>query len=113
MSRRVRVIDLSLPLMNYSMDTHEQTIQYFDHAEVARQRAKTYDIPADRFPVPHLHTATEVVTLTTHAGTVALRADVRRSAGAHDRRNTARVVLWRWCSAGLHAQARRRGDLAE
>src|SRR5215510_4294377 len=69
MAGRVRIIDLSVPLMNYSMDTHEQTIHYLDHAEVARQRAKTYDIPADRFPVPHQHTASEVVTLTTHAGT--------------------------------------------
>ena len=69
MAGRTRIIDLSVPLMNYSMDTHEQTIHYLDHAEVARQRAKTYDIPADRFPVPHVHTASEVVTLTTHAGT--------------------------------------------
>ena len=42
MAGRTRIIDLSVPLMNYSMDTHEQTIHYLDHAEVARQRAKTY-----------------------------------------------------------------------
>jgi len=82
MAGRVRIIDLSVPLMNYSMDTHEQTIHYLDHAEVARQRAKTYDIPADRFPVPHQHTASEVVTL-------ALRAALRGPAGPHDRRDPA------------------------
>ena len=69
MSGRVRIIDLRVPLMNSSTDTHDQTIHDRDHAEVARQRAKTYDIPTDRFPVPHMPTATEVVTLTTHAGT--------------------------------------------
>ena len=67
MAGRTRIIDLSVPIMNYSMDTHDQTIHYLDHAEVARQRAKTYGIAADRLPVPHLHTASEQVTLSTHA----------------------------------------------
>jgi hypothetical protein len=34
----VKIIDLSVPIMNYSMDTHEQSIIYLDHREVARQR---------------------------------------------------------------------------
>jgi len=65
----VRIIDLSVPIMNYSMDTHEQSISYLDHQEVARQRAKSYGVPADRFPLPGVHSASEVVTLSTHAGT--------------------------------------------
>jgi len=65
----VKIIDLSVPIMNYSMDTHEQSIIYLDHREVARQRAKSYGLPADRFPLPGVHSASEGVTLSTHAGT--------------------------------------------
>ena len=65
----MKIIDLSVPIMNYSMDTHEQSIIYLDHREVARQRAKSYGVPADRFPLPGVHSASEVVTLSTHAGT--------------------------------------------
>lgn len=65
----MRIVDLSLPIRNYSFDTQEQHIEYIDHAELARSRAKVYGIQPDDLPLPGIHSATERVTLSSHAGT--------------------------------------------
>ena len=68
-TRQTRLVDLSLPIRNASFDTQEQHIEYTDHREVARGRAKAYGISLDDLPLPGVHSAMERVTLSTHAGT--------------------------------------------
>ena len=65
----VRLVDLSLPIRNESFDPQEQRIEYFDHRQVARGRAKAYGIQLDDLPLPGVHAAMERVSLSTHAGT--------------------------------------------
>lgn len=65
----MRLVDLSVPIRNASFDTQEQHIEYTDHYEMARLRAKAYGIQPDDLPEPGVHSAMERVTLSTHAGT--------------------------------------------
>lgn len=69
LSAPVRLVDLSLPIRDKSFDPQEQRIEYFDHRQVARSRAKAYGIQLDALPLPGVHSAMERVSLSTHAGT--------------------------------------------
>lgn len=65
----MKIVDLSLPIRNASFDTQEQHIEYTNHYEMGRLRAKAYGIQPDELPLPGVHAAMERVTLSTHAGT--------------------------------------------
>ncbi|MGH2507754.1 MAG: cyclase family protein [Ktedonobacteraceae bacterium] len=67
--KQTRLVDLSLPIRNASFDTQEQHIEYTDHYEMGRLRAKAYGVQPDELPMPGVHAAMERVTLSTHAGT--------------------------------------------
>lgn len=63
------IIDLSLPIRNASFDTQEQHIEYIDHYAMARQRATAYGVDPGDLPLPGVHSASERITLSSHAGT--------------------------------------------
>ena len=63
-----RVIDLSLPIRNFSMESQEQSITYYNHTERARGFAKKYGVRIDDFKSPPF-LANETVTAVTHAAT--------------------------------------------
>lgn len=64
-----RIVDLSIPIRNASFDTQQQHIEYIDHYTMARQRATAYQIQPGDLPLPGVHSASEIVTLSSHAGT--------------------------------------------
>ena len=68
MAKKVRLIDLSLPLENFPMEPQPTTIQYMSHRETAQSRARQYRISADDVP-GGMHLASEIVTCTTHSAT--------------------------------------------
>ncbi len=67
--RKVRAIDLSLPIQNNSLAPQEQEIIRWDHREFARGWAKRRNLDPGRLPEPYIHAAQEVVKASTHAGT--------------------------------------------
>jgi kynurenine formamidase len=66
--RRVRCIDLSLPLENFSMDRDAPHIFYWDHHEGGRRTAKAHGFDPDQIP-DGFGLSAEDVTLNTHTGT--------------------------------------------
>ncbi len=66
--RRVRCIDLSLPIQNFAMDRDSAHIFYWDHREGGRRTAKALNFDPDLIP-DGFGLAAEEVTLNTHTGT--------------------------------------------
>lgn len=67
MSKKIKVIDLSVPLENYSF-SQPPTIQYVDHKEGARFLSAKIGVNPEHFP-GGLAVAFEFVTASTHAAT--------------------------------------------
>ncbi len=63
-----KVIDLSLPIRNFAMESQEQSISRFNHTERARGFTKRYGLRIDDFLSPPF-LASETVTAATHAAT--------------------------------------------
>ncbi len=65
-----RIVDLSVPLQNAPMENNPAAIQYVNHTELARMRAKSYKFPDTSYFPDHMHCATENITaISTHSGT--------------------------------------------
>ncbi len=64
----VQIIDLSLPLQNFSYSPNGPQITYYDHAEGARRLGKQLGVSPEAFP-DSLGLATETLTLFTHCST--------------------------------------------
>src|SRR5262252_3578176 len=68
-TRGVRIIDLSVPLMNHSLyEVVPPSIQYFDHAAAARRQFRANQIRPEDFGAGGGF-ADEIVTANTHCGT--------------------------------------------
>jgi len=67
MSRKMNIIDLSVPLENYSV-SQPPSIQYFDHKDGARFLGSRIGVNPVHFP-EEIAVAFEIVTASTHAGT--------------------------------------------
>ncbi|MCC7104012.1 MAG: cyclase family protein [Chloroflexi bacterium] len=65
----MRIIDLSVPLRNYSMEGQDQEIRYVDHREFARRLAYIFGVQPQSIPVPGVHQSFEYLNLSSHAGT--------------------------------------------
>lgn len=65
----MRIIDLSVPLRNFSFDTQEQEIKYIDHNAIARRQSQVWGVEVDWLPNPGHHQSFEYVYLSSHAGT--------------------------------------------
>jgi kynurenine formamidase len=64
------IIDLSVPLRNYSFDTSPLRITYYDHVERGRLMAQQNGFElTDMYPDPGIGGSNEDVTLSSHAGT--------------------------------------------
>ena len=65
-----RIVDLSVPLQNAPMENNPAAIQYVNHTELGRMRAKSYGFPDTSYFPDHMHCATENITaISTHSGT--------------------------------------------
>lgn len=67
MSRRF--VDLSVPLHNFASEFNSPKITYWDHRDFAYRTATTWDLDPSDFPEPNLGSASEELTLSSHAGT--------------------------------------------
>lgn len=62
------LLDLSVPIMSFSMEKFESTVDHITHEEGARRLAKRFGISMAMLPTPDLY-ANDEVSCATHAGT--------------------------------------------
>lgn len=68
-SKRPELIDLSVPIMNQSMEREEIDVCHVTHAEGGRRLSKNFGVSCDLFPEPKILFANDEVSCSTHAGT--------------------------------------------
>ncbi len=64
-----RLIDLSVPLANFAQEFNSPQITYWDHEDFACRTSKIWELNPDDFPEPRVGSASEELTLSSHAGT--------------------------------------------
>ena len=97
---KCRIVDLSIPLMNFSYEPQQTEIVYWDHELFGRQSCKNMGVdPAD---LPDgMGNSSEILNVGSHAGThlgcaLSLWAALGRQTRQANRRGSVRVVLRRW-----------------
>lgn len=65
----VRFVDLSVPLHNFSTEYNSPEITYWDHEDFARNTCTEWGLDPAELPEPYTGTASERLTLASHAGT--------------------------------------------
>jgi kynurenine formamidase len=64
-----RFIDLSVPLHNFASEYNSPEITYWDHEDFCRRTCGMWDLDPSEFPEPYVGSASEKLTLASHAGT--------------------------------------------
>lgn len=65
----IRFIDLSVPLHNFASEFNSPQITYWDHRDFAHRTATKWGLDPREFPEPEVGSASEELTLSSHAGT--------------------------------------------
>jgi kynurenine formamidase len=64
-----KLIDLSVPLANFAHEFNSPKITYWDHQDFACRTSTIWGLNPDEFPEPGVGSASEELTLSSHAGT--------------------------------------------